>query len=45
MTVDQFINLRLMAHPVNWAIVWIVLLFGGLAWAVVHDKIQEAPSA
>ena len=33
---DRFLNIRMLSHPVNWLIVWTVLLFAGLAWALVH---------
>jgi len=41
---DRFINLRLLMHPVNWAIVFVVLMFAGFAWAIVHEHVNTAPS-
>jgi hypothetical protein len=37
MALDDFINLKMLGHPVNWLIVWIALLFAGFAWALVHE--------
>jgi hypothetical protein len=34
---DKVINLRLLSHPVNWLIVWTVLLFAGFAYALAHE--------
>ncbi len=34
---DKIVNLDLMRHPLNWLIVWTVLLFAGFAWAVIHE--------
>lgn len=42
---DKIINLAIMRHPVNWIIVWTVLLFAGFAYAIVHEKVTSAPSA
>jgi hypothetical protein len=42
---DRVINLKLLAHPVNWLIVWTVLLFAGFAWALVHEHSNAAPVA
>jgi hypothetical protein len=35
--VDRIINTKLLMHPVNWLIVWTVLLFAGFAWALAHE--------
>jgi hypothetical protein len=43
--VDKLINIKLLMHPVNWLIVWTVLMFAGFAWALVHEKAQSVPSA
>lgn len=37
---DRFINLRMLAHPVNWLIVWVFLLFAAFAWALAHDHLN-----
>jgi len=42
---DRVINLKLLMHPVNWLVVWVVLLFAGFAWALVHEKATAAPTA
>ena len=41
--IDRVINLRLLAHPVNWLIVWTVLIFAGLAWAQIHTVVHSLP--
>lgn len=35
---DQVINLRLMSHPLNWAIVMVTLLFGAIAWHLILSQ-------
>lgn len=42
---DRIINVKLLTHPINWLIVWVVLLFAGFAWHVVHNAIQGNPAA
>lgn len=37
MTLDSVVNLKMLGHPVNWFIVWTVLLFAGFAWALAHE--------
>ena len=39
---DKVINLRILSHPANWFIVWIVLLFAGFAWAMAHEFFSSA---
>ena len=34
---NKVINLPMLAHPINWLIVWIVLAFAGFAWALIHE--------
>ena len=34
---DKVINTRLLMHPVNWLVVWTVLVFAGFAWTLVHE--------
>jgi hypothetical protein len=29
--IDKFINTRMLANPFNWAIIYLVLVFGGMA--------------
>jgi hypothetical protein len=43
--VDRIINIPLLKHPVNWLIVWLVLLFAGFAWHLLHDAIQGSASS
>lgn len=35
--ISDIINLRLLAHPVNWLVVWTVLLFGAFAFHLARD--------
>lgn len=39
---DRVINLKLMSHPVNWLIIWTVMLFAGFAWALIHEHVTAA---
>ncbi len=43
METSDLINLKLFSHPLNWAIVWTVLLFGAFAWHIVHERFTAAP--
>lgn len=38
----EFINLKLMAHPLNWAIVWATLLIAATAYTYMHDGVMDA---
>jgi hypothetical protein len=42
---SDFINVRLLSHPVNWLIVWTVLLFGAFAWHFIHQRTTAMPVA
>lgn len=42
---DQIINIRMLSHPVNWAIVWTVLLFGGIGWHLIRSNAATVPAA
>jgi hypothetical protein len=42
---DSIVNTRLLAHPVNWLIVWTVLLFAGFGWTVIHSHVNTPVSA
>ena len=42
---DRVINLRLLSHPVNWLVVWSVLLFAGFAYVHIHDALFVTTSA
>jgi hypothetical protein len=37
MDIDSVINTKMLGHPVNWLIVWTVLLFAGFAYALAHE--------
>lgn len=37
MNTDTFINRRMLAHPINWLVVWTVLLFAGFAFHLFRD--------
>lgn len=41
---NRVVNLALLAHPVNWAIVWTTLIAGGFAWKLVHDHLTSNPT-
>lgn len=37
----EVINTRLLAHPVNWAFVWVMLLLAAIAYKVIHDAVVK----
>lgn len=41
----EFINVRLLAHPVNWAFVWVTLLLAAIAYKAVHDAVTDGGSS
>jgi hypothetical protein len=40
---DKIVNVRMLSQPLNWVIVWLVLLFAGFAWTIVHERLQSLP--
>jgi hypothetical protein len=36
-SMDRIVNVRMLSHPVNWGIVWTVLLFAGFAWSLFRE--------
>ncbi len=38
----QLINAKLLLHPVNWGIVWVVLLIVATAYTFVHDGVKDS---
>ena len=42
---EDLINLRLLSHPFNWVIVWLVLAMAGFAAAMVTQHFQAANAA
>jgi hypothetical protein len=43
MTLETVVNTRLLAHPVNWLVVWTVLAFGMFAWHFIHQRTTAQP--
>jgi hypothetical protein len=39
----QLINWKVLSHPVNFGIVWVVLLLAATAYTFVHDGIRDNP--
>ena len=39
----DFINVRLLVHPVNWLVVWTVMLFGAFAFHFIQQRINAMP--
>jgi len=37
---DGVVNFQMMKHPVNWAVVWIVLLIAAFAWHEGHKFVS-----
>lgn len=42
---DQLVNLKMLGHPVNWLITFTVLMFAGVAWAIVYEHVNTAPNS
>jgi hypothetical protein len=38
----EIINLKMMMHPMNWLIVWIVLLIASFAFKEIHNGVTNA---
>jgi len=38
----EIINTRLMAHPLNWVIVWVVIAIAAFGWHQVQVGISSA---
>ncbi len=38
--VDNIVNLKLLGHPANWGIVWVVLLFGMVGFGLSHRAVS-----
>lgn len=41
----DLINLRMLSHPINWAIVWTVLLFAAFAYHFVTGNDRPVSTA
>lgn len=41
----DLINLKILAHPINWLVVWTVLLFGAFAWHLINARLQSLPDS
>ena len=37
----EIVNLRLLAHPLNWAIVWVTLLLALLAYTHLVEGVSQ----
>lgn len=42
MTIDDVVNVKLLLHPVNWLIVWVVIMIFGLGLAMVTGHIGQS---
>jgi hypothetical protein len=38
----ELVNTRLLAHPVNWAFVFVTLLLAAITYKVIHDAIVNS---
>lgn len=45
MGIDDVINTKLLLHPMNWLIVWIVMIFAGFAWVLIHEHVTATSPA
>lgn len=41
----DILNLRLMSHPVNWLLVWIVVALALIAFGAIHDGLTQGGSS
>lgn len=39
----DWVNTRLLSHPVNWFVVLTVMLFLGFMWTLAHDRLANGP--
>lgn len=37
---DNVINKAMLLHPMNWLVVWTVLLIGAYGWHVLHANLS-----
>ena len=42
---EHLINLKMMTHPMNWFIVWVVLLIASFAFKEIHNGVTSNNSA
>lgn len=42
---DKVLNLAMLKHPMNWVIVWTVLLIGAYGWHILHDNLSGGDAA
>ena len=42
---DAIVNTRMLSHPVNWLLVWVIAAFGAFAWALIHEKATALPTS
>ena len=40
---NGLVNVRLLSHPVNWLVVWTVLLFGAFAFHFIQQRATAMP--
>lgn len=44
LSIDKFVNVPLLTHPMNWIIVWTVLIFWGLAAHILMGGVNSPAS-
>jgi hypothetical protein len=37
----ELLNLRLMSHPINWLLVWVILALVSLAYTLIWNGVQD----
>lgn len=40
----EFINLKMMSHPMNWFLVWIAIMIASFAWREIHKGVTSNDS-
>jgi cell division protein FtsW (lipid II flippase) len=38
---ERIVNLRLLSHPVNWLVVWTVLILAGMGFMLIHEAATD----
>jgi hypothetical protein len=41
--VDKVINLRILSHPMNYLVVWVILGFGVFAHSLLAERLGSLP--
>lgn len=42
---DCFLNMAMLKHPMNWLVVWTILLIGAYGWHILHENLSGVDAA